>query len=699
MSFATGMNFVRNIDNIIYSDYFKSPGFESYIFNYLGQVKSFYQDYKDFEKKTKEEKLSKDELYSIKQRFEVGFKSESNKITEEYNIAINQAEQSGNKDKTNRLIEERDKKIESIKKDSDEKLQNDIEIKLSNKDKEYNRLKNYLGQGKDLKFYIEEAGNNEVYSNIDDGYNVEAYISRSAFYSVKIPLDENNLGDLKSVNSYFKTLQWNGYIIVPRPSNTYSNVLSNYNNYNNGKLQIIKRGIISLVLLVISVFLLIILNRRKHKSELFDRIKKMYKRIPLELRGILFLGDLVVLFITILLMATENLPSENLIFGGPVAAVSILFLGINLKGLRVIIMNSDEIIAEKKGSLLYKWAGLLQDSFIVKSALLKIVVIGVMTLIVMYFFASYFAGAVWRDEIIPMLLFIFAYFSIVPMYIFKKISLFNRIVKGTDEIVCGNLNYVIEAKGKGNITKLAQNINDMKYGIKKSVEAQMKSEKLKTELITNVSHDLKTPLTSIINYVDLLKNQELSKEEIHDYVAILERKAERLKLLIEDLFEASKMTSGAVELNLERVDIGALMNQALGEFDEKIKASSLSFKLNVPREKFYAQLDGKKTWRVFENLIGNILKYSQADTRVYIDLVQQGENIVLTMRNISAYEMDFEENEIFERFKRGDSSRHTEGSGLGLAIAKSIMELQGGKLSINIDGDLFKVVLEFDKFV
>jgi signal transduction histidine kinase len=141
------------------------------------------------------------------------------------------------------------------------------------------------------------------------------------------------------------------------------------------------------------------------------------------------------------------------------------------------------------------------------------------------------------------------------------------------------------------------------------------------------------------------------------------------------------------------------MNQALGEFDEKIKASSLSFKLNVPREKFYAQLDGKKTWRVFENLIGNILKYSQADTRVYIDLVQQGENIVLTMRNISAYEMDFEENEIFERFKRGDSSRHTEGSGLGLAIAKSIMELQGGKLSINIDGDLFKVVLEFDKFV
>jgi signal transduction histidine kinase len=699
MSFITGMNFLRNIDNIIYSDYFKSPGFESYVINYLAQVKTFYQDYKDFEKKTKEEKLSKEELASIKQQFEDGFKYESNKITEEYKITINQAEQSGNKDKTNRLIEERDKKIENIKRDSDEKLQNDIEIKLTNKDKEYNRLKSYLGQGKDLKFYIEGVGNNEVYSNIDAGYNIDAYISKSAFYSVKVPLDENNLGNLKSLNSYFNNLQWNGYIIVPRPSNSYSNVLSNYNNYNNGKLQIIKRGIISLVLLVISVFLLIILNRRKHKSEFFDSIKKMYKRIPLELRGILLLGDLVVLFITILLMATENQPSENLIFGAPVAAVSILFLGINLKGLRVIIMDSNVMIAEKKGSLLYKWAGLLQDSFIVKSALFKIGIIGIMTLIVMYFFASYFAGAVWDDEIIPMLLFILAYFSIVPMYIFKKISLFNRIVKGTDEVVCGNLNYVIEAKGKGNIAKLAQNINDMKHGIKKSVEAQMKSEKLKTELITNVSHDLKTPLTSIINYVDLLKNQELSKEEIHDYVAILERKAERLKFLIEDLFEASKMTSGAVELNVERVDIGALMNQALGEFDEKIKASSLSFKLNVPREKFYAQLDGKKTWRVFENLIGNILKYSQADTRVYIDLGQQGENILLTMRNISAYEMDFDENEIFERFKRGDSSRHTEGSGLGLAIAKSIMELQGGKLNINIDGDLFKVVLEFDKFV
>jgi signal transduction histidine kinase len=259
----------------------------------------------------------------------------------------------------------------------------------------------------------------------------------------------------------------------------------------------------------------------------------------------------------------------------------------------------------------------------------------------------------------------------------------------------GNFDYLLNEKGGGSLQKLAHNINNINAGLKNSLEKEMKSERLKTELITNVSHDLKTPLTSIMNYVDLLKREDLSKEEMTDYIGVLDRKTQRLKVLIEDLFEASKINSGAVELQLERVDIGALLHQTLAEFTEKIENSSLVFKINVERNKHQAELDGKKTWRVFENLISNILKYSQPNTRVYIDLFQQNNVSVLIMKNIASYEMDFDSEEIFERFKRGDNSRHTEGSGLGLAIAKSIMELQGKELKVEVDGDLFKVIIHF----
>ena len=279
------------------------------------------------------------------------------------------------------------------------------------------------------------------------------------------------------------------------------------------------------------------------------------------------------------------------------------------------------------------------------------------------------------------------------LYIYKTNNFLRKIIKGTEEIVSGNFNYNIEEKGSGDLLRLAKNINNMKVGFKKSLENEIKSERLKSELITNVSHDLKTPLTSIINYVDLLKKEGLSKEEAQGYIEVLDRKSQRLKTLIDDLFEASKMASGAVELNIEKVDVTALLQQSLAELDEKINKSSLIFKLKLPKQKVYANLDGKRTWRVFENLINNILKYSQPKTRVYIELIEQNHKIIITMKNISSYEMDFDNVEIFERFKRGDKSRNTEGSGLGLSIAKSILELQGGNLSIEIDGDLFKAVV------
>jgi signal transduction histidine kinase len=272
-----------------------------------------------------------------------------------------------------------------------------------------------------------------------------------------------------------------------------------------------------------------------------------------------------------------------------------------------------------------------------------------------------------------------------------------RIIVKTEEIVSGNLECRIDESGDQEFKRLAHNINNMKDGFKSSLEKQLKSERLKTELITNVSHDLKTPLTSIINYIDLLKKENDGNEEKSAYLDVLEKKSQRLKVLIDDLFEASKMSSGAVDLNIERVDIAALLRQALGEFDEKIKGSQLTFRANIPIHNVYVDLDGKKTWRAFENLIGNILKYAQPNTRVFIDLIEQGDKILVSMKNVSTYELDFDVEEIFDRFKRGDKARSTEGSGLGLAIAKSIVELQGGSMFIEIEADLFKVNVEFNK--
>jgi len=222
-----------------------------------------------------------------------------------------------------------------------------------------------------------------------------------------------------------------------------------------------------------------------------------------------------------------------------------------------------------------------------------------------------------------------------------------------------------------------------------------KVERLKQQFFVDISHDLKTPLTSIINYVDIIKMKTSSKENIDEYIEILDRKAQRLKTLIEDLFEVSKMTSGSVELNLEKIDIAALLNQAIGEFNDKIESSSLKFKVTIPTEKIYANLDGKKTWRAFENLIGNAIKYSLPNTRVYIDLQAIEDTAILTFKNVASYEMDFNPEEIFERFKRGDKSRNTDGSGLGLAIAKSIIDLQQGTFNIETDGDLFKAIIKF----
>lgn len=282
-------------------------------------------------------------------------------------------------------------------------------------------------------------------------------------------------------------------------------------------------------------------------------------------------------------------------------------------------------------------------------------------------------------------------------YIIRKLSYLNYIIEGSKRIKEGDINYKLGLVGNDNLTYLAENINNIGDGLENAIDSQLKSERMKSELITNVSHDLKTPLTSIINYIELIKNDDdiLQPEHIKDYVHVLDNKSKKLKLLIEDLFEASRASSGNLELNIEKIELRQLLRQSIGEIEGKLSDLRLDIKLNMPEDKVYVNADGRRLYRVLENLLSNISKYSLNDTRVYIDIGISNKIVILTMKNISSYELNFDPNELMERFKRADESRNTEGSGLGLAIARDLVRLQGGKFHVDIDGDLFKVRLEF----
>ena len=244
---------------------------------------------------------------------------------------------------------------------------------------------------------------------------------------------------------------------------------------------------------------------------------------------------------------------------------------------------------------------------------------------------------------------------------------------------------------------IEDDIVNIENGLRTAVDEAVKSERMKSELITNVSHDLKTPLTSIINYVDLLDNDNINDEERKRYIGFLKNRSARLKVLIEDLFDAAKAASGNIELKMEYIDLNSLIRQTLGEYQERIDKSNLQFIKNIPDEKIVIYGDGRRLFRVFQNLITNILKYSMDNSRVYIDVSEKDDTAVVEFKNISKYILNISEDELLERFKRGDSSRNTEGNGLGLAIAKSLVELHNGIFEIKVDGDLFKAVVKLHK--
>ena len=245
--------------------------------------------------------------------------------------------------------------------------------------------------------------------------------------------------------------------------------------------------------------------------------------------------------------------------------------------------------------------------------------------------------------------------------------------------------------------ELATYVNDVSNGFSNAVQESLKSERLRTELITNVSHDIKTPLTSIINYVDLIKQENIEDEKVNEYIKVLDQKSQRLKKLIDDLVEASKASSGNVKLNIEEINLDELLKQVIGEFEDRFDEKKLTVDLNLPRENVKILADNRYMYRIIENLFSNISKYSMENTRVYIDLINTGYMIKLEIKNVSKEKLNISADELMQRFVRGDKSRYTEGSGLGLSIAESLAGLQNIKFKIEIDGDLFKAILQWDK--
>ena len=604
--------------------------------------------------------------------------------------------------------------------DVDNYKNNDSKEHMENTKKSAKKQLSYI---KNMKYIAINKDTNKVYSNTD--YKSIEEFKKNIKGECDVDLSYNNdvISYTKQVkDKTFKKLNVNKELRDVLTHNSYDfdvciSINKNFENYgyydkvseikNDFDMEVIYfkimivSSIISLILFIISIVIY-----KKIKCEVLDRNSfylKLYKIIPLE---IYFLVDICLLCI---LLETIETGYYGYYYGSLEHLVYIFICIFGLLAIAYILRKEvksfDKPIEILKTSLIVRVLILgkktLKDTNkVTKSIPLAKRVIILAALSVGVGTIGWFIGFLFGSTLLLFLFGPILSLTIVIIYVYyliKKLAYLSYIMEGTERIKGGDIHYKLDIIGDDNFSNLAENINNIGEGLDKAIYNQLKSERLKSELITNVSHDLKTPLTSIINYIELIKKEEdIKPEYIKDYVNVLDSKSKRLKILIEDLFEASKASSGNLELNMEKIDITQLLRQAIGEMEEKLSKANLDLKLRVPEEKTYIMADGKKLYRVLENLLSNISKYSLDNTRVYIDIIEEDDTVKLTMKNISSYELNFDPEEIMERFKRADESRNTEGSGLGLAIARDLVNAQGGRFEIDIDGDLFKSVVEFN---
>ncbi|AEG62040.1 HAMP domain-containing sensor histidine kinase [Desulforamulus ruminis] len=694
-------------------DYFQTQRFDDQLSQFTDYLNLFELNNPGKEEMKKEITVTDDEVNEYRYRYgELPVQIAD--IQDQYEGKIQDALANRNNELANIYTAERDEKIKDITNNfkNDEYVREKIiKEKEQEIDEYFRNLESHRPEftrlNTEFKYYLKDTATGEVFTNLTavTDRNVDEWInSRNTLFIRSYPTAEqgylstgeqmNYWGYNETVDSFAKNRMFEGKIAVAKATAGASSIIRSYNGYQEKQRIFFIYALSSVIALGISIYL----YKKIPLSQLVagEKWQGAYNLIPI---------DVSVISLTFFGLFTLTLLTMNEVNGSPPVFIKeTLFHAIGTALLVAItavqgfflwqrIMNGCGLKEEWRNSLLCRVYRGIKDAFLIRS-------VGIQVLIVLLLVFAFGAGIVIVG-IEPRVLLVYAPVCLViglPMiyFIARSTGYFNRIVGHTGELVQGNLEPDLPVKGKSPLAHLAQHINALKHGVKTSQREQAKSERLKTELITNVSHDLRTPLTSVITYTELLKTPGLAEEDREAYIQIIDRKAKRLKVLIDDLFEASKMASGSIELVKDRVDLVQLLQQALAEHNETMSKSTLQIRVSKPDKPLYALVDGQKLWRVFDNLLVNIFKYSLENTRVYISAKALPDKAVIVFKNVAKYELGEDVDELFERFKRGDASRHTEGSGLGLAIAKSIVDLHGGSLEIEVDGDLFKTTVSLN---
>ncbi len=585
-------------------------------------------------------------------------------------------------------------------------LKNEDHIKASGQDNEsirekidrLDRIMDHLSETVNFKYYIRNTKTEEFFSNLSATEEEDA-IALLKEQPSGVHFDRLHTVDSfpmnRDIQEMLDNTPYEVYAAVVEPLQPGDEFYTDYVTYTkvNALAHYIPPAIISsLLLLTLSFTYLCIVSGRKEKNGEIQLtfIDRLYTDIHL------LLVFIAALFSIMLVREFSYLEDKFFIFTGSAVLAIDAVIGLSFIFSMIRQIKSRQLL---KNSMIYQlltalrnWLKVLFNGKLFKPiVIILLIAYGGVNGILFSVFANYYGGgARFISAVMLLALNIF-----VVYFTAKSLFSLSHIMNTTKEISAGNLNHVSDtSKVSPVFSGFFEDILNIQAGLKKAVMEAVKGERMKADLITNVSHDLKTPLTSIITYVDLLKKEDLNNEKADEFVGVLEEKSSRLKQLIEDLVEASKASSGNLRVEPEKIDLHELVLQAYGEYEEKFHSVGLNVRISECEERVFIYADGKYMWRIVENLMSNVIKYSLNHSRVYIDIKKSYNYGQLTIKNISAAPLDISPEQLTQRFVRGDTARTTEGSGLGLSIAESLTRLQSGEFNIQIDGDLFKTILE-----
>lgn len=578
-------------------------------------------------------------------------------------------------------------------------------VQIGNKKGRVNYLTTY--EYKNFKYLIIDNKNSVAYTNVehtmftDSIEEIKERLAKNSIYwnyekgNVNTSIEKLKLEEIRYKSIYKSIDDAKNFSVYT----SLENDLTYYDQYKTNKTvfdmaQILyKPALYLLPLSIIAVLVLLIMNcfligLRNEKGEVilnaFDKTPLLVALILLFILSMIGCGFLIAL-------TSENL---TLILSGTAIGAVIVYIS--------FVFFLETIIKRIKSKTLFRNTITYRILRWIKSLITSMTRNANMTVKLILIFIAFgilniigFGSSINNEPIgffILIAIWVYA-FAKIHQWLVRYIEIKNAI----NEIYIGNTEvHLDEKRYKGSLNSMAIQVNDIAGGLSNAIQEKLKSERLKTELITNVSHDIKTPLTSIINYVDLLKKEKMPNEQAEEYLNILDNKSQRLKRLTEDLVEASKASSGNIKLNIEKLNVNELLKQVSGEFEDKFKLRNLEEVMSLPEKNVYINADSRYMYRILENMYSNISKYAMDNTRVYIDVIPNNNRITIQMKNISKEKLNISTEELMQRFVRGDSARNTEGSGLGLSIATSLTTLQGGTFNIYLDGDLYKVIIEFD---